>query len=479
MGNHPLSFKVSLRAKRSNPVVSKWRDCFVAVLLAMTAQAWSAVPDGYVVRVDSATVYLDWGTASGVQSGDRFSLYREGEPLKHPVTGEILGHAQEKLGTGALQSIEEKFTVGQLEIVSKTPQAGDRAHWLASAITLEPTASTTTPAADQGTVLTPAEASLKELWRSDPLEKDAAGITFANLEGDGKKTIIVAYRTKIQAYRLKDKRLEPLASFDLRSYRHWLSVDAADLKHDGHEEIFATTFMDGLKRPRVVVLRFENGAFKQMGEFEGFVRVIQRLDGSRHLYWQSFSHSRELSYTAVSEVTWEKGAYRTGPPLDLKLFDDQLFGFVWGDWDKDGKEDFAVLEHDEQVRIYTKDVKWKSSSGFGGTKNDFSFDDNTLSSLVPRLVNWKPSQGDRDQLIVPHNIPELGIRLTYLKIYKQSELQGLIWNGLELQPAWRLAIQGYLADFGIVELLGEPRPQLWVAAVGPGDKTVLLSYNLP
>ena len=42
------------------------------------------MPEGYVVSVDSATVYLDWGTATDVQTGDRFDLYREGEPLKHP-----------------------------------------------------------------------------------------------------------------------------------------------------------------------------------------------------------------------------------------------------------------------------------------------------------------------------------------------------------------------------------------------------------
>ena len=84
-----------------------------------------------------------------------------------------------------------------------------------------------------------------------------------------------------------------------------------------------------------------------------------------------------------------------------------------------------------------------------------------------------------DELITPLNSPELGIRLTYLKIYHKSELQGLTWNGLEMKPAWRIPIHGYLADYGIVDLMGQSKPQLWVAATGPGDKTILLSYSLP
>src|SRR5437870_9561257 len=59
---------------------------------------YASVPDGYVVKVESATVYLDWGQSSGVAPGDEFNVYRQGAALKHPMTGEILGHAEEEVG---------------------------------------------------------------------------------------------------------------------------------------------------------------------------------------------------------------------------------------------------------------------------------------------------------------------------------------------------------------------------------------------
>src|SRR5437660_3953141 len=83
-------------------------------LLITHPSSLGAIADGYVVKADSATVYLDWGKSSGVAAGDQFSIYRSGEPLKHPVTGEILGQSEENLGQGVVDHVEGKFSTGKL-----------------------------------------------------------------------------------------------------------------------------------------------------------------------------------------------------------------------------------------------------------------------------------------------------------------------------------------------------------------------------
>jgi hypothetical protein len=439
----------------------------------------AAVPDGYVVRVEATTtVYLDWGQASGVKAGDGFRLYRKGAPLKHPVTGALLGYVEESAGQGTVERVDEKFSIGQLTTPVGAPRIGDRTGWLPAA-QVQPVAKPV--AVSPETDLLPAVPALSELWRSEPLEKNATGITFTDLDGDGQQDLIVAYRKKIEAYRLKDKRLEKLASFDKTRYGQWLTVEAADLKQEGHDEIFATAYQTGIDRPRTVVLHFENGTFKPVADFEGFARAIQKPDGRKAIYWQTLSRSQDLSFTAVSELQWDaaKKAYRPGPPLDLKLSKDQLFGFLWGDWYGAGGENFAVLEHGERVRVYSNDVKWKSSEVYGGTKNDFTIGPDKIGSLFPRLLNWKPAGAAKNQLVISENIPDFGLRMQYLKIFKKAEVSGLAWNGLEMKPEWRLNIGGYLADYGIADVMGQSKPQLWAAAVGPGDKTILLSYSLP
>src|SRR5258708_25975908 len=205
---------------------------------ALAGGSMAAVPDGYIVRVESATVYLDWGTASGAQVGDRFDVYREGEVLKHPVTGDILGHAQKTLGTGRVETLDPKFSVGPRDQTLAAPRAGDRTHWRGESLTAPVAPATASPVSPETNLSSPVPA-MSELWRSDPLEKNAMGIAFADLDGDGQKDIIVAYREKIQAYRWKDKKLEPLSRFNDRHYRHWLAVETTDPKNEGREGVFA------------------------------------------------------------------------------------------------------------------------------------------------------------------------------------------------------------------------------------------------
>jgi hypothetical protein len=173
-------------------------------------------------------------------------------------------------------------------------------------------------------------------------------------------------------------------------------------------------------------------------------------------------------------------SFQEGHPVQFKrtLNDDQLFGFVWGDWDGDGSEDLAVLQNGERLRIFFKEAKWSSDDRYGGTEADFDWENDQFGSIYPRLANWKPASG-KMQLLVPHNIQVTPIRLARLKLFRNSEIVDLAWNGLEMSPLWKLPISGELADFGIGNVLQRDAAQLWVAAVGAGDKTVLIAYQIP
>jgi len=158
---------------------------------------------------------------------------------------------------------------------------------------------------------------------------------------------------------------------------------------------------------------------------------------------------------------------------------DQLLGFVWGKWTKEGGEQLALLEKGEWPRFASGDPKWKSKEAYGGTKNDFDIGENITGNVPPRLLRWRAKQADRDQLLVPANNPGLGVRMARLKIFKSSQISGLEWNDSEMKAAWNIPVDAYLGDFAIAEMLGESRPQLWSIVTGPNDRTVLISYSLP
>jgi len=54
-------------------------------------QADLPMVSGYVIRVDGANLTLDIGTKNGIRKGIKCLVYREGAPMVHPVTGEVIG----------------------------------------------------------------------------------------------------------------------------------------------------------------------------------------------------------------------------------------------------------------------------------------------------------------------------------------------------------------------------------------------------
>lgn len=455
--------------------IQSFKSVRAGVLLSflIVRPAFAGPPDGYVVRVDSAMVYLDWGKSSKIQTGEHFQLYRPGEILKHPVSGEILGHTEMILADGSIQSVEEKFAIGRLEGSRQAARVGDRSRWLSAAAVAIPA---TTPTAIPATSLL----GVLEIWRSTTFDNESpAAVTFCDLDRDGQKEVVIAFKDQIQALRFKDKRLEPLASFNCKKWGRCLALDAADVKGDGQELLFATAFPSGSDRPKALVLQYENGELKKVGEFEGFVRSYLRADGKKVLLRQTTGPSVDLTYTGVSQVEFTPKGYKPGKALDLKMSKDQALGFAWGSWLGSGQENFATLDRGEWLRIYGGETRWKSNDTYGGTKNDFPYGRNALGSVSPRLLTYRSLQENKDLLLVPKNFPELGIRFTYMKIFRRSEIAALTWNGTDMVPLWKIPIEGYLADMVLENAMNEPQPQLWALSVGAGKKTVLVAYRLP
>ena len=66
---------------------------------------------GIIVYKKKRTYTIDMGKREGVKRGMKFEVYQEGQPIKHPVTGEILG--TEKIPTGLIKiiDVQEKIAV--------------------------------------------------------------------------------------------------------------------------------------------------------------------------------------------------------------------------------------------------------------------------------------------------------------------------------------------------------------------------------
>jgi TolB-like protein len=72
---------------------------------------------GFVVKKNPTSVIIDLGLDAGLSSGTEFIVYREGEIIKHPKTGEVLD--VEEIPTGRLRIAKVSKNVAEGDILSQ------------------------------------------------------------------------------------------------------------------------------------------------------------------------------------------------------------------------------------------------------------------------------------------------------------------------------------------------------------------------
>ena len=71
--------------------------------------------DVKVMSTKGTQVWINRGQDGGLKEGEVLQVYRPGEELVDPDTGEVLGSAEEMIGTIKVVRINPKFTITEME----------------------------------------------------------------------------------------------------------------------------------------------------------------------------------------------------------------------------------------------------------------------------------------------------------------------------------------------------------------------------
>ena len=83
--------------------------------------------EGYIIRIDGEKIMLDQGRGAGLKRGMKCVVYKEGEPVKHPITGEILGRDTQELGEIIVTEDFDKYSVAKtLKVYGGVISIGDK-----------------------------------------------------------------------------------------------------------------------------------------------------------------------------------------------------------------------------------------------------------------------------------------------------------------------------------------------------------------
>ena len=70
-----------------------------------------------VVTVKGSQGVVDLGREKHVKKGMRVIIFEEGEPVRHPLTGMVLGSNVEEMGLGMIQTVHDQMS--DVELLGK------------------------------------------------------------------------------------------------------------------------------------------------------------------------------------------------------------------------------------------------------------------------------------------------------------------------------------------------------------------------
>ncbi len=95
--------------------------------LADAIAAYFPKIQGAVTAVQGDRITVSLGSQDGLMSGIELSLWRKGKEILHPVTGAVIGHLEEAVGSAVVTGLAQKTATAQILTRLKDPQPGDKA----------------------------------------------------------------------------------------------------------------------------------------------------------------------------------------------------------------------------------------------------------------------------------------------------------------------------------------------------------------
>lgn len=82
--------------------------------------------EGDVIKVEPDELFIDIGGSNGVRKGTKCVVFRQGESIKHPISGEILGRKVTRLGEIIVIQVQDKFATVKTIESEQDIQVGDK-----------------------------------------------------------------------------------------------------------------------------------------------------------------------------------------------------------------------------------------------------------------------------------------------------------------------------------------------------------------
>lgn len=435
------------------------------------AQSIPAPAAGYVVRIDSQSVYLDLGEGSGAVPGQPFIVYKEGEELMHPATGKSLGKIEEEVGAGTIKSVMPLYSVGAMSASSGKPAPGMRARLSARPAPIAPT-----PAAATSLTSSPDGTSRGPNWRSGTFDFQITGMAIADFDGDSKTDTALADDSTVSLYPYPPQKDKPLSRFQHPGNAvRILSLEAADLNGNGRSELFVSLYNETFARFETIVLELDDkGQWAKTAEFPWVVRAYQDGTGKKILAMQQLVDDKTFPFSTIYPLVWQDGKYSAGKPAIRNKRVDWLYDFTTANLD--GTQPAVLsLTSTELLRVQFEKGSWKTSESYSQTPLRVRWAGRVLSFHPPILARYA-DQAFGGLFLIKNTAALAGLGQPF-GVYNGGMIQRKDWNGISLSTTWQGELGGYASTMSLLPSSGDRPEELAVAVVGSAGKSSIWAFT--
>jgi len=310
-------------------------------------------------------------------------------------------------------------------------------------------------------------------WKSRKFNTKINGIAVGDVDGDGKNETVFIVDKTVHIYRYVDKRFMKIGEVKGKGDKPYISVDAADINHNGKAEIFVSQFIRVSRKLSSFVLEWDGGDFKKIVDNSNwFYRVIHVPSrGGDILMGQQYATDTIFSKTGVYQMEYGDGKYE---PIQSQALPKNIniYGFTYGDVLNDRREMIIAFSENDYVRIleFNGAEEWKSSEKYGGSSAYFdkpilegspSMEEEKRLYMKQRIHIADMDKDGKNEIVLLKNKDSTGGTFSRLRMYNSGQIESLIWDVIAMRLKWRtLKISGYISDYIIGDLNNDGENEL-------------------